>query len=128
MVEAEGESLGALLTQEAISQLEAKVLGSPTEGGERDATWAHDVCALTRDLHIDVWDYAPPKDTVRNRVIPGLVLAEDAVRKVPRSDEHPTDRYADNISARVENLGRYVRGEASAFDPGEPHPSKAPAV
>jgi hypothetical protein len=100
-----------------IERATNELLAFMADGSAKDGPWAHDVCALTREIHVGVWDWLPGAQVVEAVVIPAFITAQREVEAIPPTDDHPTDAYARNIRVRRMNLGNYVRGEESAVTP-----------
>jgi hypothetical protein len=89
----------------------------------RGKEWAHDVCAASRDIHMDVWTSCPPLEYVRETVIPLLTRANKALLHVARTSQTPAERqqvncYAENEELRLRNIiDNYCTGKPSALLP-----------
>jgi len=86
----------------------------------RDSQWAHDMCALSRSIHVEVWEIRPNLQYVRDRVLPLLQKTSKAVNAVPRTGEYGqlVGAFAENIAARANNIANnYLNGKPSDFLP-----------
>lgn len=85
---------------------------------ERDPIWAHNICTLTRFVHINVWASSPSKKDVKLKIIPLLTRAikelDDVNGAITKTSEKvDMDLYKRNIQFRINNLQRYVKGYQS---------------
>jgi len=122
MSEAETKGIAALCLGDAEGDLRTVFSSGAPIGDPEKGDWAHDLCALTREVHVEVWEWCPSPEHVEEFIrLFGQV--EEAIGRVPESKVHPTKKYAGNVAARIRNLGRYVNGQESAFAPNDPNPA-----
>jgi hypothetical protein len=101
----------------SIAALQA-ALALPPE--RKDAWWAYDVCALTRQVHLYVWQEIPDNMLVSQQILSLFATAQQQVRDVPKQDSplsEYTGHFAHNIGRRIANLGNYIANRPSDFPP-----------
>ena len=106
-----------------------KLLAVPR--GRRDMRWAHDVCTISRFIHINVWRFCPQRDYVRDTVIPLLKKAKRellGLSNTKRVDKEKIEQYVANDEKRINNLEKnYLHGKPSAFIPNHKLSGEPPA-
>lgn len=91
---------------------------------ERNMRWAHDLCTVSRKVHVDVWEKCLEKSYVKGTVLRLLKAAVFALKQMIKSEvserrRHRLTEYLDNDKRRVENVeDNYLKGKLSAFAPG----------
>ena len=88
----------------------------------RGVGWAKRLCELTQQVHLDVWSYRPSRTVVESKAIPALLAVRDAILEEGIAEAESRlllESFARNVTVRIENLGRYVRGEESAIAPAD---------
>ena len=90
---------------------------------DRNMDWAHDVCTMSRFVHINVWKFCAPREYVRTQVIPLLENAKKQLLNLANMKGFDTSKildYAENDTARIKNLkDNYLEQKPSAFRPGD---------
>jgi len=92
----------------------------------RDGAWAQEVCIVTREIHVAVWEWEAERSIVQDVVVPAFQRAHEAMVALSPSEEYPTDAYARNVMVRIKNLDRYVGGQESLIDPDDRLEDPAP--
>lgn len=94
---------------------------------DRNMEWAHELCTVSRFVHVHVWLYCVDLRTVEADVIPLLqristALAEFGERSTSLSDDDRKHirEYMENDERRIVNIrSNYLKGRRSAFLPEE---------
>lgn len=93
-----------------------------TTAKARDLHWAHELCTVSRFIHVGIWRELPGREWVRQEVLPLLERAQreftdtgECVRLDKKAKEKMR-HYCRNLELRMQNIvENYLQGKPSAF-------------
>lgn len=110
-----GERTIEMSIEDSIADLSAWLARS---SANRDVVWAHDACALSREVHQEVRRLCPDRSIVSDKIIPLLERVRVAIGELPAEagPRAQLQRFAQNIELRIADVRAYAHGARPASD------------